>query len=46
MVNFLIYADDTALHFNVENCTQNEFQNECILELTKLTNWLQHNKQE
>ena len=23
--NFLMYADDTTLYFNVENCTQNEF---------------------
>ena len=39
-----MYADDTTLYFNVENFTQNEFENECKLELTKLTNWLQHNK--
>ena len=43
-VNFLMYADDTTLYFNVENFTQNEFENECKLELTKLTNWLQHNE--
>ena len=42
--NFLMYADDTTLYFNVENFTQNEFENECKFELTKLTNWLQHNK--
>ena len=29
---------------NVENFTENEFENECKFELTKLTNWLQHNK--
>ena len=39
-----MYADDTTLYFNVENFTRNEFENECKLELTKLTNWLQHNK--
>ena len=33
-----------ALCFNVENFTRNEFENECKLELTKLTNWLQPNK--
>ena len=33
-----------ALCFNVESFTRNEFENECKLELTKLTNWLQHNK--
>ena len=42
--NFLMYADDTTLYFNVENFTENEFENECKSELTKLTNWLQHNK--
>ena len=44
--NFFMYASlyDTTLYFNVENFTQNEFENECKLELTKLTNWLQHNK--
>ena len=39
-----MYADDTTLYFNVENCIQNKFENECKFELTKLTNWLQHNK--
>ena len=42
--NFLMYADDTTLYFNVENFTQNKFEKECKLELTKLTNWLQYNK--
>ena len=42
--NFLMYADDTTLYFNVENFTENEFENECKFELTKSTNWLQHNK--
>ena len=42
--NFLMYADDTTLYFNVKLFTQNKFENECKLELTKLTNWLQHNK--
>ena len=41
--NFLMY-DDTTLYFNVENFTGNEFENYCKFELTKLTNWLQHNK--
>ena len=39
-----MYADDTTLYFNVKKFTQNEFENECKLELTKLTNWLQRNK--
>ena len=39
-----MYADDTTLYFNIENFTLNEFENECELEPTKLTNWLQHNK--
>ena len=39
-----MYADDTTLYFNVENFIQNKFENECKFELTKLTNWLQHNK--
>ena len=42
--NFLMYADDTTLYFNVEKHTQNEFENECKLELNKLKNWVQHNK--
>ena len=42
--NFLMYADDITLYFIVENFTENEFENECKSELTKLTNWLQHNK--
>ena len=42
--NFLMYADDTTLYFNVEYFTENEFESECKSELTKLTNWLQHNK--
>ena len=41
---FFMYADYTTLYFIVENFTQNEFENECKFELTKLTNWLQHNK--
>ena len=39
-----MYADDTTLNFDVENFIQNKFENECKVELTKLTNWLQHNK--
>ena len=34
------------LHYNSNLIffTQNKFENECKLELAKLTNWLQHNK--
>ena len=44
MFNFLMYADDTTLYFNVENFTESEFENERKSELAKLTNWLQQNK--
>ena len=43
-LNFLMYADDTTIYFNLEDFDQNHMQTEINSELNKVNLWLKLNK--
>ena len=43
-LNFLMYADDTTIYFNLEDFDQNHMQTEINSELNQVKSWLKLNK--
>ena len=43
-LNFLMYADDTTIYFNLEDFSQDDVVNCVSIELNKVNNWLHENK--
>ena len=43
-LNFLMYADDTTIYFNLEDFSRDDVVNCVSIELNKVNNWLHVNK--
>ena len=43
-LNFLMYADDTMIYFNLEDFSRDDVVNCVSIELNKVNNWLHENK--
>ena len=43
-LNFLMYADDTTIYFNLEDFSQDDVVNCMTIELNKVNDWLHENK--
>ena len=43
-LNFLMYADDTTIYFNLEDFSRDDVVNCVSIELNKVNNWLHENK--
>ena len=43
-LNFLMYADDTTIYFNLEDFPRDDVVNCVSIELNKVNNWLHENK--
>ena len=43
-LRFLMYADDTTIYFNLEDCDSNNYEYEINVELQKVSMWLKKNE--
>ena len=43
-INFLMYADDTTIYFNLENFSRDDVVSCVSIELNKVNDWLPENK--